>query len=446
MDEMKNLLSKLGASLLGQPGLDDLLSLSSSTDGYKRENAVRRLGMLGNPLAIPYLIVRANDWVPQVRAAAYDALTRLLKTGNGEAFVATLPQILHLESCKRDDHSKLLKSVQEFLLREENRAALLKGLESRDNKLARIVVRLLIEHKLVPTTELVAKGLAHSDVLVRATVVDLLRDLEGDDFVSLIQRAIRDPYMPVRREAFQQLLRSSRHQGLVAARELLFDKSASIREIAIRRLLAEGEPVEQVYADLLPVSRDRPAIVRCVLWAWGLMNSQARIEEVKQFLDSSFPAARRAALLSIAKLMQADAAPYLEKALADPSPAVCNEAARLISRLDVAPDVETLISIATSKGLSHVARACCRVVRDGSKWNWLRFILAVYGVSACDIAPETFSAEIDAWEWRFNRSYEPTDPRQLDEIVFLFGTCRDRLSTERVRLLEFTLRTHGNMK
>jgi HEAT repeat protein len=443
MDEMKNLLSKLGASLLGQPGLDDLFAMSSSTDGFKRENAVRRLGMLGNPLAIPYLIVRANDWVPQVRAAAYDALTRLLKTGNGEAFVASLPQILHLESCRRDDHSKLLQSVQEFLIREENRTALLNGLESRDSKLARTVVRLLVEHKLVATKELVTKGLAHSDVLVRSTVVDLLRDLEGDDFESLVQEAMRDPYMPVRREAFQQLLQSSRPQGLVTARELLFDRSASIREIAVRQLLAEGEPVEQIYASALAGNRDRLAIVRCVLWAWGLMNSRARIETVKEFLDSRFSTARRAALTSISKLLRADAAPYLERSLADPSPAVCNEAARLISRFDVAPDVETLIVIAKSKGPSHVARACCRVVRAGSKWSWLRFILAVYGGLACETAAEEFTSEIDAWEWRFNRSYEPTDPRQLEEIVRLFGIYRDRLSKERVRLLEFTLRTHG---
>ena len=63
MDEKKNLLSKLGSALLAQPGLEDLLMLSSHSSGYKRENAVRRLGMLGNPVAIPYLIERANDWV-----------------------------------------------------------------------------------------------------------------------------------------------------------------------------------------------------------------------------------------------------------------------------------------------------------------------------------------------------------------------------------------------
>src|SRR5262249_13618361 len=46
MDEKKNIPSKLGSATLSQPGLEDLLAMSSHASGFKRENAVRRLGML----------------------------------------------------------------------------------------------------------------------------------------------------------------------------------------------------------------------------------------------------------------------------------------------------------------------------------------------------------------------------------------------------------------
>jgi len=110
MDERQNLLSKLGSAFLPQPALDDLVAMSSHASGFRRENAVRRLGMLGNSLAIPHLIVRANDWVPEVRSAAREALSNLPRTGNGEAFVASLPAIMHLQTCTRDDHSRLLRA------------------------------------------------------------------------------------------------------------------------------------------------------------------------------------------------------------------------------------------------------------------------------------------------------------------------------------------------
>ena len=110
--EEKTFLSKLGSRLFAHPGFENLVALSTSANGFRREDAVRRLGMLGDPRAIPCLIVRANDWVPQVRTAAFDALIRMLKSGNGDAFVTSLPQILHLQSCSRGDHTELLVTME----------------------------------------------------------------------------------------------------------------------------------------------------------------------------------------------------------------------------------------------------------------------------------------------------------------------------------------------
>ena len=47
--ENKNLLERLLRTfmVMKQEGLDDLLSMTEHWNGYERENAVRRLGMLG---------------------------------------------------------------------------------------------------------------------------------------------------------------------------------------------------------------------------------------------------------------------------------------------------------------------------------------------------------------------------------------------------------------
>ncbi len=67
MEENDGLLMRILKSFTKQEGLNDLLAMSRYWNDHKRENAVRRLGRLANPIAIPKLIVRANDWVPQVR-------------------------------------------------------------------------------------------------------------------------------------------------------------------------------------------------------------------------------------------------------------------------------------------------------------------------------------------------------------------------------------------
>jgi HEAT repeat protein len=443
MDDKQNLLSKLGSAILPQPGLADLLAMSSHASGFKRENAVRRLGMLGNPLAIPHLIVRANDWVPQVRSAARDALSKLLRTGNGEAFVTFLPAIMHLQTCTRDDHTGLLQSVREFLLREENVHHLVTGLHGADTQVARFAARLLVEGQQTTPTELVMASLSHKDVVVRSTAIDLLRKLEAEDFAAAVAVALRDPYMPVRREAFQQLLARDIEAGLRVAREMLFDSSVSIREIAVRRLHAAGEPVEEIYARGLTGNGDRVGVVTCVLWSWAFMNSITRGGQVRQLLRARFPAVRRSALQTVAKLFGEGAGPDLEAALADESPAVCKEAARLMIRLNHKPTVDRLISLARASRLQHVAMACCRVARCGSKWDWLKFILMAYGATDATVTRETFSAEIDAWEARFNRSSAQPDTDSLTQIVSALQICESKLAAAQLQLLRFTLRSYG---
>ena len=100
--------------------LDEFLSMCEHRNGYRREKAVRRLGMLGNPLAIPKLIVRANDWVPQVRTAAREAILQLAVHNNAEVFIQCLPELYHLKKCRRYNHNRLIKSVETFLLSKEN--------------------------------------------------------------------------------------------------------------------------------------------------------------------------------------------------------------------------------------------------------------------------------------------------------------------------------------
>lgn len=445
MGAKQNFPGKLDSAILVHPGLKDLLAMSSHASGFKRESAVRRLAMLGKPIAIPYLVVRVNDWVPQVRAAALDALSRLLGAGNGAAFVESLPAIMHLQTCMRDNHAELVRAVQDFLLREENLHHLVAGLHNQDVKVARLAARLLVERGRMSATVLITAGLSHKDVVVRSTVINLLTALDQPAFTAAVAIALRDPCMPVRREAFQQLLARDVEAGLRVARDMLFDRSASIREIALRRLLDARKPVEQIYAGALAEGARRAKVLTCMLWSWAFMNSHAHIKHAQQLLHAPFPAVRRAALQTIAKLMGINAWPHLEVALADVSPAVCKEAARLIIKTDVRPSAARLVFIARESGLRHVAVACCRVARHGSKWDWLRFILSVYGAFDSVVSWETLYTEIDDWDRKFNGSSAQPDRDSMQEIVCALRVCAGKLPADQLRLLKFTLRAYGGL-
>jgi HEAT repeat protein len=233
MEENKNLLNRLLRSFQKQEGLDDLLLMAEHWNGFKRENAVRRLGMLGNPIAISKLVVRVNDWVPQVREAAREALLKLMTPKNAIAFAECLPDLFHLKTCVRDNHTRFIAEVLSYLLKDENVESIREVALSLEPKVARIAVRLCFEHSLLDRDELVAKCLSHPDILVRSIAADHLREISGKTLVDLLKIAIKDPFMPIRREAFQIYLKNSPRQGEIIANTFLFDRHISIRELAI---------------------------------------------------------------------------------------------------------------------------------------------------------------------------------------------------------------------
>jgi HEAT repeat protein len=441
---MKHEINPPGApdpSLTARTSVEDLVRLSSSFDGFKRENAVRRLGMIGDPAAIPALVVRANDWVPEVRAAAYGALIKMLTTSNAAAFVASLPQLLHLQRCTRGDHSALLRAVEDFLVRDGNVDALKAAWHSTDPHVARLVTRLLIAKRALPAAEIITRGLAHEDVVIRAIVIDLLRELPPDEFEPAVTAALSDRYMPVRREAYQQLMRRFADRGLVAARSLLFDGAAAVRELAVRHLSAAGEPIEEIYSHAMNVSGDRAMTARCALWGWAALNCRSRLDQVEQMLASPLASVRQAALQAFAKLSPESAAGHLEAALADSSAGVSKGAARLIRKLGVSIDVDTLIATAKSRNELHVTYACHHVARYRSKWDWLKFVLSVYPDPHAGVPPEVLHREVQRWDLCFNRSGAQLDRRTRHELEELISACKSQLQRKRFESLEFTLRT-----
>ena len=332
MEINNNLKNKILECFPSQEGLDDLLIMSEHWDGYKRENAVRRLGVLGNPVAIPSLIVRANDWVPQVRSAARGSLEKLLNNENAEAFIVSLPELYHLQNCARDNHNELISKVINFLLKPENNICIKLAIKNSDPYIARLAVKLCIENSLIDKQELVSDSLSHSDVIVRDIAADLLSTFTGETLELFLQKAINDPFMPIRREAFQIYLRQLPEQGIDIAHNFLFDRHASIREIAIISLLKNEIDVEEKLTKTLSSANQSALRIRCAILGLADIGAKQLAPTIINFSRNFLPSIRKASVQALAKLLGEDAKSYLLDGLKDPSPGVAKESARCVFR------------------------------------------------------------------------------------------------------------------
>ncbi|PJK08956.1 hypothetical protein CO608_07940 [Lysobacteraceae bacterium NML08-0793] len=87
-----------------------------SPDGYARERALHQLApaQVNGPV-LSAVLLRLNDWVPQVRQAAQEVL-RQLSAGLGfEQLQAVLPALQALERGRRADHSESLDLIRRSL-------------------------------------------------------------------------------------------------------------------------------------------------------------------------------------------------------------------------------------------------------------------------------------------------------------------------------------------
>jgi HEAT repeat protein len=85
--------------------------LSMHWSGYVREAAVRHLALRLEPLAIAFLLLRANDWVPQVRQRAKKALMAVAAGEHGERLGSVLPLVTRLSGGRRENHDLLVRAI-----------------------------------------------------------------------------------------------------------------------------------------------------------------------------------------------------------------------------------------------------------------------------------------------------------------------------------------------
>ena len=88
----------------------------SHYSGYVREAAVGRAVELGCSSFLGSIAERVNDWVPEVRRAATNALLTLLATVPAEHFVSLIPRLRGLMLATRTDHRSWLFEFERRLV------------------------------------------------------------------------------------------------------------------------------------------------------------------------------------------------------------------------------------------------------------------------------------------------------------------------------------------
>jgi hypothetical protein len=278
-----------------------MIIASFSENGRVREKAVHLLKETHRPGAIRYYLLRAADWVEQVRDAAREALRPFLKPAFRNEFIYLLPEVEWLLAVRRTDLSGLFVQIIDLITSERLTRETIQLLSAYEQ--ARL---LLFRHYLKKegmTDPLLSLILQDNSFLIRGEVFRYMQALPREQQRTILSMLIHDRSAKIRLHALYALkpYRENFREEIVA---MLSDTSASVREWARLYLRQENFPSAAYYRVKVGVEDPSPGDIM------GLAEtgSGEDVAVFEKFIHR--PSSQLACLIAISRLNSALAVGY----------------------------------------------------------------------------------------------------------------------------------------
>ncbi|HEU4886890.1 MAG TPA: hypothetical protein VFV49_03315 [Thermoanaerobaculia bacterium] len=383
----------------GDPFLDAALS-SFHPSGFIREDAIERLAGWRNGRELRFLLLRVNDWVPQVRDAARTAVVARLTPGYAPHFARHLGLITRLQRSRRVDHSGLLRAISRLLATSVSRDALIQMMNDHRGETRRVILRILVESN-PDDMELFRAMLRVDDPVIRLMAMRLLPVAENRDALEVL---FDDPAGSVRAQA---LLMAADSPRLVSA---LLDRNANVRSVARHRLRDEGIDFAALYRNAL--NSDRAAAAIAGLSETGI---RADVESIAPFLSHPRSTVRRAAIRAVMALGGDDYVDRVTELLCDRSRGVSSQARRSLMPHGSSMQAAKLWEMYESASEDHVWRNLLALMTALPKWESITLYVRATQDRA-EARADLARRHVAQWNTFFNRRSSVPNARQLEAL------------------------------
>jgi HEAT repeat protein len=422
----------------GEPGIL-LLQLSSfHANGFVREEAIRRLSLIRDGSELPYLLLRLNDWVPQVRHAAHGAVLDRLRPDYTASFVKALALVVRLQEARRADHSDVLEGISRLLAGPAARHPMIATMSSSSKEVRRASFRFLTEGKSDELPEILLASLRVADPVIRLWAARAAAaSLDRDQLREVLDAFSLDPSAPVRQEVLRAWITSFPADGTEKLVSGLLDNSAAVRAEARFHLgKTTNLDLAQCYRDAMATNRASVLVAAMS----GLAETGSSVDADKLVPHLSHPLAkvRKTAVRYLIRLGGDQYLDMVVPTVLDVSSGVSNQACKAVEAYAARIGATCLWALLEKPAAGHVGKNLLRLLAALPKWESI-----VYLVRAVGEKDESLTAQardyVLRWDTRYNRSQSAPSAEQLAKLEAALSKAESRLPSATVTSMRFAI-------
>jgi HEAT repeat protein len=414
--------------------------LASHASGFVRAAALEVLARHTSGREIPFLSLRANDWVDPVAARAHELLIGRLRPDNRHAVLSALPFIVRVLGQHRRDHSGIERALTSVLLSDEGADALARGGQF-DTSARRKMYELLTAGGTAARRRLFNAALEDPDAVIRARAIRAMAtDHDSGDRAAILERFLREDRVPAVRKLSLTLLSEHMPERIAGVfPQVLLDRAPSVRGLA-RFVVGTHQLAfvpRTVYVQALAASL--PGQLAAAIDGVGETGTRPDADLIAPFLGENRPRIRRSALRALAKLDPERAISAAVTALADDASSVRSGAVGVLAfnanRVDFDIVSRRVRSLSDPKARGNLLR----VFLEAPKWDVP--VLLLETLADPDDGVRTLAVRlVDRWIEGFNRKQTQPTAKQLQRIGALLDSEACRIPDETAKMLRFSIK------
>jgi hypothetical protein len=404
---------------------------SFNPNGFIREQAVRLMAEYAGTL--PYIIMRQNDWVVQVRQSAANAFNKRLNAPSAGEILAALPFAEKLKWSCRGSHGEYTRSFFNKLTSPEHREDLMEGLKSHNIRTRKICVQALLDSENPDFEQAFQRLKFEKDPFLRKVIYEKLR-LMKQDMTEYSYVFLRDRYPSNRILALQYLYDSKKNDMMKFAKQMLLDRSSMVREFA--RKIVQEHTCNFEFSKFYLEHIESHTVA--AIFGLGEIGKKGDAEIIDKYLNDSRISVVRASIVALMRLDNERIQTKIIEMLGDSRIGVVKTSQQMIVKYGVM-DYKRIQEIFQSTHFEYSKIKCAAILFAAPKWQSLIYMLESLSCEMESVQKMALQS-INEWLFKFNKSFVKVTIQQQETINHLIASYDEYLPASMKRELLFVIK------